>query len=226
MSPILITFLLIIVYGPMLWIKFTFWKYRQDLAEIPGTGGELASHLIKRFGLEGVGVEKGEPNQDHYSPTEKMVRLSPDNFDGRSLTAIAVAAHEVGHAVQFHRNDPTCKLYTKYFPVARAIQRFGIGLISLPIFSTILAAPRISILALGLVATVMISSAVIHLIILPQEWDASFNKALPMLDEGEYIDAKHLPKVRGILRAAALTYFAGALADVVRCWRWGRLFRP
>ena len=154
-----------------------------------------------------------------------MVRLSPDIYHRKSLTAIAVATHEVGHAIQFHRNDPTCKLFLKYYPVARGIQRFGIGLISLPFFSLLLAAPRMSLLALLLVAVVMLSSALIHLIILPQEWDASFHKAMPILEEGKYIDPKHLPKVKGILRAAALTYFASALADIVRCWRWGGLFR-
>jgi Zn-dependent membrane protease YugP len=170
-------------------------------------------------------IEEGQSGQDHYSPVDKTVRLGPENFNGKSLTAVAIATHEVGHAIQFHRNEPTCQLYNKYYPVAHRIQRLGIAMVSLPVFGLLLSAPRISVLAMLLVAGVMVVSALIHLIVLPQEWDASFNKAMPILEEGEYVDKEHLPAVRAILRAAALTYFAAALADVLRCWRWGGLLR-
>jgi len=225
MSPIVIGAILILVYAPLLWVRFTLWRFRHDLEEIPGTGAELARHLVNRFALEGVNIEEGQSGQDHFSPVDKTVRLGPENFNGKSLTAIAIATHEVGHAIQFHRNEPTCQLYTKYYPVAHRIQRLGIALVSLPVFGLLLSAPKVSIYAMLLVAVVMIVSALIHLIVLPQEWDASFNKAMPILQEGEYLDEKHLPAVRAILRAAALTYFAAALADVLRCWRWGGLLR-
>ncbi len=225
MSPVLIGIVLMLVYAPLLWVRFTLWRYRHELDEIPGTGGELAQHLVKKFALEGVNIEEGEGGQDHFSPGDKTVRLGPENYHGKSLTAVAIATHEVGHAIQFHRNEPTCQLYNKYYPVAHRIQRLGIAMVSLPIFGLLLSAPKVSIFAMLLVAGVMIVSALIHLIVLPQEWDASFNKAMPILEEGDYIDKKHLPAVRAILRAAALTYFAAALADVLRCWRWGGLLR-
>jgi len=225
MSPVLLVLVLAVLFGPQLWIRLMFWLYRKDLPEIPGTGGELARHLINRFELYGVVVEEGAPRGDHYSPADKAVRLSPDNYRGRSLTAIAVAAHEVGHAIQFHRGDPTCRLFTKYVPVASTIQRLGIGLISLPVFALAFQLPRISLIAMVFAAIVMLSAAFVHLIILPQEWDASFNKALPILEKGNYVEKRHLPAIRRILRAAAFTYVASALADVVRCWRWGGLLR-
>ncbi|MFT4713482.1 MAG: Zn-dependent membrane protease YugP [Candidatus Azotimanducaceae bacterium] len=225
MSPLLIGALILLVYAPLLWVRFTLWRFRQDLADIPGTGAELARHLVRKFELTEVVIEEGQSGQDHYSPTEKTVRLGPENYNGKSLTAVAIAAHEVGHAIQFHRNEPTCQLYSKYYPVAHRIQRLGIAMVSLPVFGLLLSSPRISIVAMMLVAGVMIISAFVHLIILPQEWDASFNKAMPILEQGDYIDSKHLPAIRAILRAAALTYFAAALADVLRCWRWGGLLR-
>ena len=225
MSPIIIGIVLVLVYAPLLWVRFTLWRYRHELEGIPGTGGELARHLVKKFSLDGVIIEEGQSGQDHYSPVDKTVRLGPENFNGKSLTAVAIATHEVGHAIQFHRNEPTCQLYNKYYPVARRIQRLGIAMVSLPVFGLLLSAPRISVLAMLLVAGVMVVSALIHLIVLPQEWDASFNKAMPILEEGEYVDKEHLPAVKAILRAAALTYFAAALADVLRCWRWGGLLR-
>ncbi|HJN53326.1 MAG: zinc metallopeptidase [Pseudomonadales bacterium] len=213
------------VYGPQLWVRFILYRYAGELPEIPGTGGELAQHLINRFELSGVTVEETQPFQDHYSPEEKVVRLSPDNFRRRSLTAIAVAAHEVGHAIQYQRNDPTCQLKKRFLPSALIIKKAGILFMSLPFFSLMLQAPGLGVAA-GLFALItMLVSALIYLIILPEEWDASFYKALPILTEGEYIAEHQILAVRQVLRAAALTYFAAALADVVRLWRWGGILR-
>jgi Zn-dependent membrane protease YugP len=70
----------------------------------------------------------------------------------------------------------------------------------------------------------MLSSAAMYVAILPEEYDASFNKALPILEAG-YVPEQHIPAVRQVLRAAAYTYVAGALADVLSLWRWLRVFR-
>jgi Zn-dependent membrane protease YugP len=61
--------------------------------------------------------------------------------------------------------------------------------------------------------------------VLPEEWDASFNKALPILKQGQYVEKHDLPKVKKVLRAAALTYFAGALANVLNIARWLLILR-
>ena len=79
-------------------------RYADDLDGMPGTGGELAQHLIKELELDGVAVEVTALG-DHYDPTDRKVRLSEANHQGRSLTAIAIAAHEVGHAIQHDRGD-------------------------------------------------------------------------------------------------------------------------
>jgi Zn-dependent membrane protease YugP len=70
-----------------------------------------------------------------------------------------------------------------------------------------------------------LAGALAYLIILPEEWDASFNKAMPVLIEGEYIDEKQIPAVRKILKAAALTYFASALANMLNIGRWFMILR-
>jgi hypothetical protein len=74
------------------------------------------------------------------------------------------------------------------------------------------------------VATMLVSVAV-YAAILPEEWDASFNKALPILIEGEYVDEHQLKAVRQILKACALTYVAAALADILSLWRWIAILR-
>ena len=69
-----------------------FKKYAVEIDAFPGTGGELAEHLVKRLELTDVQVEEGEQNDNFYDPENKLVKLSPDNFNGKSLTAITVAA--------------------------------------------------------------------------------------------------------------------------------------
>jgi len=110
---IIVAFIVLILtlsYLPQFWIRRVMKQNSHDLPGMQGTGGELAAHLIERFELTGIGVEETEENQDHFDPTDKMVRLSPSNYNGRSLKAVAVAAHEVGHAIQFSRREEVFKL--------------------------------------------------------------------------------------------------------------------
>ncbi len=222
MSIVLIIVLLIgLILGPQLWIRWVFFRYGSDLPGVPGTGGQLAQHLIERFNLDGVTVEQTEPNRDHFDGNDACVRLSPANFDGKSLTAIAVAAHEVGHAIQWHKQETVFRLRTKYIPLARRLQQMGMVLLSLsPILGVITRSP--AGLALPVVGGLMVAlcGAATYLIVLPEEWDASFNKAMPILIDGEYISEEQTPATRRILRAAALTYAAGALASLLQVWRW------
>ena len=89
----------ILIFGPSYWVKYTLEKYSQPDDRYPGTGGELARILLDWAQLQAVRVEVTEQG-DHYDPIEKVVRLTADKFNGKSLTAITVAAHEVGHAIQ------------------------------------------------------------------------------------------------------------------------------
>jgi len=210
-----------LILGPQLWIKWVFMRYGNDRPGIPGTGAELAEHLIKRFELAGVIVEKTDPGRDHFDSSTPAVRLSPDNYDGKSLTAVAVAAHEVGHAIQWHKEETVFKLRSKYIPLARRLQQMGFLLLSLsPFIGIVTRSPigaAIPFFGGGLAA---LCGAATYLIILPEEWDASFNKAMPILIDGKYITAEQEFATRRILRAAALTYAAGALASLLQVWRW------
>lgn len=219
----LLIFLFVIgsILGPQLWIRWVFFRYGHDNPGIPGTGGELAKHLIQRFELDEVIVEETDPNRDHFDSSTPAVRLSPDNYNGKSLTAIAVAAHEVGHAIQWHRKETVFKLRTKYIPLAKRLQQIGFMLLALaPIAGILTRSPIGAALPLlgGVVAA--LCGAATYLIILPEEWDASFNKAMPILIDGEYITPEQEFATRRILRAAALTYAAAALASLLQVWRW------
>ncbi|UZW73331.1 zinc metallopeptidase [Alkalimarinus sediminis] len=209
-----------------MWIKYVMKKHGSVLSELPGTGGELAKHLINQFQLNGIEVEQTAPNSDHYDDTDKKVRLSPAIFNGRSLTAIAVATHEVGHAIQFYRKEKITHLRKRYTPLAKKIERVSIGILfSLPLITAIFKVPHIVLLTALIGALGMLSAVLVQLIVLPLEWDASFNKALPILIEGRYINQQQEAAVRSVLRAAAFTYVAAALADMLRLWRWLAILR-
>lgn len=222
---VVLLLLLALIYGPSLWVKHVIHKHNRPLEGMPGTGAELAKHLIDRFKLEGVTVEETSRDQDYYSPSEKKVGLSPEVFHGKSLSAVAIAAHEVGHAIQYVNKEPISELRDRYSGRARLIRNIGIWVLTCaPLIGAVSRSPALIglVAAAGIVA--MLASVAFHALILPEEFDASFGKALPILEEG-YLPEAYFPAVRQVLKACALTYVAGALADVLSVWRWLAVLR-
>ncbi|KGF70613.1 peptidase [Hoeflea sp. BAL378] len=216
---------LALVYGPQFWVGHTLRKHSAERPDFPGTGGEMARHLVERLALEGVGVEVTEAG-DHYDPESRTVRLSRANHDGASLTAVAVAAHEVGHALQHQRGERGLALRQKLASFAIATDRIAsIFFIAAPILAIALRAPA-AMLALAAIGIGLLSVRVlVHLVTLPVEYDASFNKALPILREGNYLSDDDLKGASSVLRAAALTYVAAALMSLLNLARWFRFMR-
>ncbi|WGL17876.1 zinc metallopeptidase [Microbulbifer bruguierae] len=214
-----------LIVGPQLWVRFVLWRHSKEIGDMPGSGAELATHLIERYQLDGVKVVEANKDENYYSPSEKVVALSPEVYHGKSVTAVAVAAHEVGHAMQFCREEPISRLRDKYLTKAHQIQRIGAGiLVFAPIVTLAIKSPVI-FLWIGAIAVItMLASVLMYVAILPEEYDASFNKALPILKEG-YLPQHLMSAAHSVLKACALTYVAGALLDVLRLWRWIRFFR-
>jgi Zn-dependent membrane protease YugP len=172
-----------------------------------------------------VGVEQTDKG-DHYDPEQRVVRLSPDNFNGRSLTAVAVAAHEVGHAIQHHKEEPLLATRTRMVTLAHWGEKVGaILMFAIPVVTLLTRMPHSGLLFFLLGFASMGLATLVHLITLPVEWDASFNKALPLLKSGHYINQKDERAVRQVLRAAALTYVAASLASLLNLARWMAFLR-
>lgn len=214
--------LLLLLVGPQFWTQRILKKHSEPRSDFPGTGGELAKHLIEQHHLD-VGLEVTEAG-DHYDPQTKTVRLQEQNFNGKSLTAVATAAHEVGHAIQHHQGMKLLLARTPMAKFAFWVEKLAqMALLSAPLLLSFL--PAASRLALIVAVVGMIASTLVHLITLPVEFDASFGKALPILKSGQYIDEKDYRSARKILLACALTYVSAALASLLNIWRWLRFLR-
>jgi Zn-dependent membrane protease YugP len=211
------------IYVPHLWAKHVLNKHSYIRENLPGTGIELAQHLVDRLGIDGVRVE-GTELPDHYDPLEKTVRLNLENCDKKSLTAVVVAVHEVGHAIQDSVGYRPLYLRTKWVIRAQVVEKIGVGLMmAIPVFAGLTRTPSVGFLTFlgGLISLGF--PVVVHMLTLPVEWDASFKRALPILERN--LPGKDLPAAKTILTACALTYVAASLASLLNLYRWIRILR-
>jgi Zn-dependent membrane protease YugP len=224
---VLIVGLFALLLLPGMWVKRVLKKYSEpdNRYRDQGTGAELARHLLDRFELPEVKVEETDRG-DHYDPEKKVVRLSADNFSGYSLTAITVAAHEVGHALQDARGELLFRARQRLVVLANKGEQVGRALLIMaPLVFLVARIPQVSLSMLLLGVVSMALGTVAHLVTLPVELDASYGKALPVLAQGNYLHDGDLPHARRILKAAALTYVAGSLASLLNLGRWIALLR-
>ncbi|MDJ0829115.1 MAG: zinc metallopeptidase [Desulfobacterales bacterium] len=213
-----------VIYGPHLWAKHVINRYNQK-EYFSGNGLELARLVLNEKNLNAVSVEKTAVG-DHYNPLTKVVGLTDARCGKRTLTAVVVAAHEVGHAIQDQANYRPLHTRTRLVVSAAKFERIGALLImAVPVLAAITRVPATGfLLFLGGLATLCIP-LVVHLLTLPVEFDASFNRALPLLVSGNYIPKEDLPAAKKILWACALTYVANALVGLLNVWRWIRILR-
>jgi len=214
---------LALIFGPAMWTKQVLRRNGQERTDFPGTGGELAVHLLDQLDLPQIRVEQTEEGKDHYDPNDKAVRLSPTNMHGRSLTAVVTAAHEVGHAIQDRDDDPNLRRRNNLVRLTALTDRIGIGAMVLSPFAGLMTGiPALTLLLFlaGFLSTAV--KAVVHLATLPVEWDASFNKALPILEGGGYLPPEDMPEANRILKACAFTYVAAALSSLLNVTTWLR----
>lgn len=218
-------FVLVLLFGPQIWVQSVMRRHAKPRNDFPGNGGEFARHLLNQLQLQHVDVEATDKG-DHYDPATRTVRLTPDKLNGRSLTAITVAAHEVGHALQDKLAYPPLRWRSRLALLAMTAQQVGNGLIILaPVVTAVTRAPSSALLMLVAGLASFGSAALVHLVTLPVEWDASFRRALPLLEAGQYLSGQDQQGARRILTAAAFTYVAGSLASLLNIWRWLRWVR-
>lgn len=222
---IIILALLALIAGPGLWVKRVMQRYSEPADRYPFTGGEVARQLLNSLNLHQVGTEITEGG-DHYDPVEKMVRLKQQHYGGRSLTAITIAAHEVGHAMQDASDYQPLKLRTQLVRWVSPVEKTGaVLLMATPLIIAITRVPAAGLMMMLGGLLTLGSGAVIHLLTLPTEFDASFARALPLLTRQNILKPVDEPHSRRLLKAAALTYVSVALMSLLNIARWWAILR-
>ena len=204
---------LILSTAPVIWLNYVFHKNDQILINMPFTGLEFGKLILKDYGLTEVKIEKSL-SVDHYDLLEKKVKVTQDRLSKKSLTAISIVCHEIGHAIQHKEKYKALEQRTSLVRNTAWISQIGssILLIGIP---TILATgyyPLIKVCLLLALISLLIG-IIVHLITLEVELDASFNKALPILIEK--VPPEYHDSCKSILRAAAFTYVIGVVRNFV-----------
>lgn len=210
---------------PQMWVKRVMVKYDGPEYRYQLSGAELARILLDRYGLREVKIEVTQEG-DHYDPRDKTVRLSENNHSGRSLTAITIAAHEVGHAIQDDTGYGPMALRSRMIGKTAGAERIGaMILMAAPVIAVVARRP-LPALILFLAGLVSMGAPVaVHLATLPVEFDASFNRALPILKADGHLKPEDEAAAHKLLKAAALTYVASSLGSLLNFWKWLKVIR-
>ena len=213
-----------IVFGPGLWVSYVLKKYnRQPESNFPGTGGELARHLLDRCNLQDVKVVVTEIG-DHYSPDDRSVALTKDKFDGKTLASIVIAAHECGHAIQHANREP---LFVAAPIGSVSSQRAGHWISVVGSESHCWCFDHVASFELRVIFRGLFSSRIRCRRATSNPASrigCELQKGAAILGAG-YISNAQLGPSKIILRAAALTYVAGTLMQLLNFWRWIAVLR-
>jgi uncharacterized protein len=213
---ILIPALILTVYAQYK-VQSTYSKYSKIYISSERTGKDIARKVLETEGLSLPIEETPGKLTDHYDPIKKVLRLSPQVYNGKSIAAAAIAAHEAGHAIQHAKSYKPLVLRTASYPLAR-FASFGGPILFLIGF--IFASK--SMLLYGII---IYSLAVFfYLITLPVELDAS-SRAKTILENNGFVLGSEKEGVRKMLNSAALTYIAAALMAIVELLRLIILYR-
>ncbi|AKO91586.1 MULTISPECIES: zinc metallopeptidase [Priestia] len=211
----MLIYFIIIILVPILasWkVRSAYKKYSKVHSSSNMTGADVARRILNDNGIYDVTVEPvGGTLSDHYDPRAKVIRLSEDNYYGTSVAGAAVAAHEVGHAIQDHESYAFLRLRHSLVPVANIGSNFSWILIFIGII-----AGMSNLLLLGIVF--MLAAVVFQIVTLPVEFDAS-NRAMSQLVSSGVIRNDEERRTRKVLNAAALTYVAAAAVAVLELVR-------
>ncbi len=182
------------------------------------TGEECARRILNNQGLYHVQIECAPTGQgDHYDPNTNTVRLSPKNFTGKTITAVGVAAHECGHAIQHAQGYGPLHLRSTLVPIVNIGTKLGLPLI---LVGVLLSWNNI-LIQLGIWAFAL--SVLFQLVTLPVEFNAS-SRAIEMIEQYGILTVEENQGCKKVLRAAALTYVAAVASTVLQTLRLILLF--
>ena len=209
---------LVLCLGASALVNSTMRKYSKVRNMRGLTGAEAARNILNREGLYNVQIEcLNSDDGDHYDPRTDTVRLSYNNFNGTSVTAVSVAAHECGHAIQHAHGYAPMSIRAALVPVVNIGSNLSIPLI----FLGVLLSWNQTLIQLGIWAFAL--TVIFQLVTLPVEFNAS-NRAIRTLAADGYLDRDELAGAKSVLGAAAMTYVAALITAVAQLLRLILLF--
>lgn len=190
-------------------VKNTFRKYAQVGARSGLTGAEAARQMLYAQGVQDVEIHQAQGFlSDHYNPKTHSLHLSPDVYHGQSLSALGVACHEAGHALQQAQGYALMGLRSALLPATIAGQNLAPILFMIGLGTGMMGLAKLGVLLFG-------AAVLFTIITLPIEWDASARAKRYITDAGVVTEAEY-PHAAKVLNVAFLTYVAGAITAVMQ----------
>jgi len=194
-------------------VKSSFDKYLRVQARKGYSGAQVARMILDNNGLHNISVEMTPGYlSDHYDPTKRVLRLSGEVFQGRSIAAVSVAAHEAGHAIQHSSGYMPLSVRNMIFPVAKFGSSAAWGFIIIGLFI-----PELGVL-MDIGIFLFAAAVAFQVITLPVEFNAS-RRALKLLESNGFIVAGEEQGAEKVLKAAALTYIAAMASGITQLIR-------
>ena len=195
-----------------IFVSTSYSKYKKVQNNKGITGAEVAREILDKHGLTNVYVTATNGTlSDHYDPKRKVVRLSKDVYEGTTIAAVSVAAHEVGHAIQDKEEYAFMRFRSALVPMVNFSSTAGYFAILIGLFFG-----YTSFIWLGIALEIVI--LLFQLITLPVEFNAS-SRALTLLEDCGILSEREIPSTKKVLSAAALTYVASAASGILQLLR-------
>lgn len=209
---------LIVVIAAQIGISTNYSKYKNKKNSQNLSGQEVARKILDQHGLKDIHVVSVSGNlTDHYDPTRKVVKLSSDIFNGTTIAAMAVAAHEVGHAIQDQENYSFMRIRSGLVPFVNFVTYLGYFSIFISLIAGMTGYFMMGIL-------VLLATLLFQIITLPVEFDAS-KRAQIELDKMNLVSSEDQEGIHNMLRSAAMTYVASVISSLLSLLRLILMFR-
>ena len=209
-------FIIFLIYFPYFYVRYIYQNYNKSLELMPFNGKEFADKILNDQGLKEVQIEPQKVSlQNFYNPENKSIGIEDDLLNKKSLTALSIIAHEVGHAIQHKENyKPLIQRHdllektVLFRTIGSSIVTLGVG----PIFA-FTHSFYLTLIATVIALLFFCIEIFINLFTLKCEYDASFNRAMPILKKN--VPKEYMDQCKKVLNAAALTYVANSIIRVL-----------
>lgn len=203
---------LLIALVAQIYVKSTYSRYSKVLNRQGLTGADIARRILDDNGLQSIPIEVVQGNlSDHYDPRNKVIRLSQDVCNSKSVAALGIAAHEVGHAIQHQRKYVPLTVRNAIIPITQIGSTLSWPLVIAGLFLSIPVLINVGII-------LFLAVVIFQVITLPVEFNAS-SRAINTLESYQILQADELTGSKSMLRAAALTYVASLLVSILNLLR-------